>query len=172
MQVAIERTNQYVTTSGAIDNECEVINVTVSGLTMRELLEITEKNFSQHLSKRKVHLCSLVAIEAFRQASGTTEDVAVSVPANSSLAMISGVANNLSLNKKTRMVLSTALNNPARRNSYTLVGISGSKTWTNYVGPVGGTRDDLIEVRLKMVREAFKNNPDYVFPDMTYIIYS
>lgn len=159
MKVSIERNVSSI-------SNCKAFYVTVSGLTMAELLKIAERNFRQGPFKRKVYLCSLVAIEACRQA-GEPHDVSVSVPPNSSLALIDGVANNLSLNKKTRMVLNTALNNPSRRNAYTLVGISGTKTWQDYIG----SPEDLVQARLNMVREAFANNPNFVFPDMKYTIY-
>ena len=159
MNVSIEHPESSV-------SNCKVFYVTVSGLTMGELLKIAEKNFLQSSFKRKVYLCSLVAIEACRQA-GESYDVSVSVPPNSSLALIDGVANNLSLNKKTRMVPNTALNNPSRRNAYTLVGISGTKTWQEYIG----SQEDLVQARLNMVREAFANNPNFVFPDMKYTIF-
>ena len=165
MKVSINSSEKSMST-------CEVFNVTVSGLTMGELLELAEKNFRKPLAHQKVFLCSVVAIAACRQADKPYADVSVSVPQDSSLALIGGVTNNLSLNKKTRMVLNTALNNPSRRKTYTLTGFSGSKTWGDYVGPMAyGTRQELIEIRLKMVREAFANNPDFVFPDMTYTIY-
>lgn len=157
----------------------EQFQLVVSGLTMRELHKLVEDNFHQRLGDGtfcEVFLCYLVARSAIaNNLKISYEDVHVSYevtsPINSSMKLISTIVENLKLNKKTRMVANTAIGRWGH-NGAVLMTLSKTVTWQKYIRSLMiDTENWQVEVRRKMVQEAFENNPDQVFPDMEYMIY-
>lgn len=58
------------------------------------------------------------------------------------------------------------------RDGAALLTFSHSVTWQKYIRSLMiDTENWQVEVRRKMVQEAFENNPDQVFPDMEYMVY-
>jgi hypothetical protein len=87
------------------------------------------------------------------------------------MTLISTIVENLKLNKKTRMVANTAIGRWGQ-NGASLLTFSETMTWKKYINSLMiGTENSPLEVRRKMVQEAFENNPDQVFPDMEYMIH-
>ena len=157
----------------------EQFELVVSGLTMRELHKLAEDNFHRRLGDGtfcEVYLCYLVAKSAIAQNLKISyEDVGVGYdlgcPTDSSMKLISTIVGNLKLNKKTRMVANTAIDRWGQ-NGAVLTTFSETMTWKKYINSLMiGTENSQLEVRRKMVQEAFENNPDQVFPDMEYLIY-
>lgn len=157
----------------------EQFELVVSGLTMRELHKLVEDNFHRRLvdvSFYEVFLCYLVAKSAIAQNLKISyEDVGVGYelvcPTDSSMKLISTIVGNLKLNKKTRMVANTAIGRWGQ-NGASLLTFSETMTWKKYINSLMiGTENSPLEVRRKMVQEAFENNPDQVFPDMEYMVY-
>lgn len=151
----------------------------VSGLTMRELHKLVEDNFHRRLvdvSFYEVFLCYLVAKSAIaKNLKISFKDVHVGYEVlsltDSSMKLISTIVGNLKLNKKTRMVANTAIGRWGQ-NGASLLTFSETMTWKKYINSLMiGTENSPLEVRRKMVQEAFENNPDQVFPDMEYMVY-
>jgi hypothetical protein len=87
------------------------------------------------------------------------------------MKLISTIVGNLKLNKKTRMVANTAIGRWGQH-GLLLLTFSETMTWKKYINSLMiGTENSPLEVRRKMVQEAFENNPDQVFPDMEYMIH-
>jgi nicotinic acid mononucleotide adenylyltransferase len=84
------------------------------------------------------------------------------------MTLISTIVENLKLNKKTRMVANTAIGRWGQ-NGASLLTFSETMTWKKYINSLMiGTENSPLEVRRKMVQEAFENNPDQVFPTPQY----
>ena len=121
-------------------------------------------------------LCYLVAKSAIaKNLKISYEDTCVGYevvcPTNASMKLISTIVENLKLNKKTRMVANTAIERWGQHGSV-LMTFSQTETWKKYIRSLMiDTEDWQVEVRRKMVQEAFENNPDQVFPDMEYMIH-
>jgi hypothetical protein len=151
----------------------------VSGLTMRELHKLVEDNFHRRLGDGafcEVFLCYLVAKSAIaKNLKISYEDVCVGYevvcPTDASMKLISTIVENLKLNKKTRMVANTAIDRWGQDGAV-LMTYSQTVTWQKYIRSLMiDTENYQVEVRRKMVQEAFENNPDQVFPDMEYMVY-
>lgn len=151
----------------------------VSGLTMGELHKLVEDNFHRRLGDgtfSEIYLCYLVAKSAIaKNLKISYEDVGVGYelvcPTDSSMKLISTIVGNLKLNKKNRMVAKSAIDRWGRDGA-ALLTFSQSVTWQKYIRSLMiDTENWQVEVRRKMVQEAFENNPDQVFPDMKYRIY-
>lgn len=161
----------------------ESYELVVSGLTMRELHQLVEENYQRrHLAAgmfSDVYLCYLVAKSAIaKNLKISYEDACSSYQVNSlidsSMNLISTIVYNLKLNKRTQMVVNTAINQWGR-NGTLLMSFSDTETWRKYVRSLMKDLDIeeniQLAVRKKMVQEAFEHNPDQVFPEMKYVIY-